>query len=105
MKSRVAAILLTFFLETFGIHKFYLNQKGRGVLYLLFCWILIPLLLSIIDFFSLSLMSDEAFKQEIQFSRSAYDPKLLEIEIRLDKHSAHALLDPGLAQSTLKIGH
>lgn len=33
-RSRLAALLLCFFLEVFGAHKFYLGRLGMGILYL-----------------------------------------------------------------------
>ncbi len=60
-KSRLAAILLAFFLGGFGIHKFYLGQIGWGIVYLVFFWTGIPALISIIEFIMLILMSDEKF--------------------------------------------
>lgn len=35
MKSKGIAYLLWFFLGIFGIHKFYLNKIGVGIIYLL----------------------------------------------------------------------
>jgi TM2 domain-containing membrane protein YozV len=35
MKSKGIAYLLWFFLGVFGIHKFYLNKIGVGIIYLL----------------------------------------------------------------------
>ncbi len=52
-KSDVAAILLAFFLGSFGAHRFYLRQNGWGVLYLLFCWTFIPHLVSFVECFLL----------------------------------------------------
>lgn len=49
-KSYITAVLLTFFLGGFGAHKFYMNQSGKGILYLLFFWTLIPSLLAFIEF-------------------------------------------------------
>jgi len=48
-KSKGTAIVLALFLGGLGIHKFYLNKSGQGILYLLFCWTLIPALIAIID--------------------------------------------------------
>jgi len=48
-KSKVIAALLAFFLGGFGVHKFYLGQVGLGILYLLFCWTLIPALIALIE--------------------------------------------------------
>lgn len=60
-KSRVAAILLAFFLGGFGVHKFYLGRVGQGILYLLFCWTFIPAIVAFIEFIIYLTMSDEAF--------------------------------------------
>lgn len=60
-KNRVAAALFAIFLESFGAHKFYLGQVGRGVLYLIFCWTLIPSILAFIEFILLLAMTDEEF--------------------------------------------
>lgn len=63
-KNRNVAILLAFFLGGLGGHKFYLGQPGRGILYALFCWTLIPSLLALISFFRLILMTDEVFAEK-----------------------------------------
>lgn len=47
-KNKVVADLLAIFLGGFGIHKFYLNRPGQGILYLVFFWTIIP---AIIAFF------------------------------------------------------
>jgi TM2 domain-containing membrane protein YozV len=48
-KSKLAAALLAIFLGGFGMHKFYLGQIGLGVLYLVFCWTLIPAIVGFIE--------------------------------------------------------
>ena len=60
-KSRVAAILLAFFLGGFGVHKFYLGRIGAGVIYLLFFWTFIPSIIAFIEMIIYITMSDEAF--------------------------------------------
>ncbi len=52
-KSDVSAILLAFFLGSFGAHRFYLGQTGWGILYLLFCWTFVPHLISFVECFLL----------------------------------------------------
>jgi TM2 domain-containing membrane protein YozV len=63
MKNKVVAALLAFFLGGFGAHKFYLGQIGWGVVYLLFCWTLIPGLAAFVEFFLLLATSEEAFNR------------------------------------------
>lgn len=48
-KSKGTAVVLAFFLGGLGVHKFYLNKPGQGVLYLLFCWTLIPAIIALIE--------------------------------------------------------
>lgn len=62
-KSRGVAILLTFFLGYFGIHQFYLNRVGLGVLSLLFCWTFIPCIIALIDFIRLLCMDEASFNE------------------------------------------
>jgi len=63
-KSKLAAALLAFFLGSLGVHKFYLGQIGWGVIYLLFCWTLIPGLVSLVEFVLLLTMSDDEFNRK-----------------------------------------
>jgi len=50
-KDSTIGVLLAFFLGGFGAHRFYLRQFGLGVLYLVFCWALIPHLIALIECF------------------------------------------------------
>ena len=52
-KSDVVAILLAFFLGSFGAHRFYMGETGWGILYLLFCWTFVPHLVSFVECFLL----------------------------------------------------
>ena len=61
MSRRSKAILLALFLGGFGVHRFYLNKVGQGILSLLFFWTFIPALIAIIDVIRYALMSNEAF--------------------------------------------
>ena len=70
-KSRSIAILLAIFLGGIGIHKFYLNKPGWGVIYLLFCWTFIPLILALIEALIYLFMSDDKF-QETQVINPTY---------------------------------
>ncbi len=64
MKSKTTAVVLALFLGGFGIHRFYLGESGKGIMYLIFCWTFIPAIIAVIDFISLLLMSEEAFNQK-----------------------------------------
>lgn len=61
MKNKSVATLLAFFLGSFGIHKFYLGETLAGVLYLVFCWTMIPGLIAFFEFIGLLLMSEQSF--------------------------------------------
>lgn len=63
-KSRIAAALFAFFLGALGGHKFYLGQVGMGIVYILFCWTLIPALIAFIEFILFLTMSDDAFNKK-----------------------------------------
>lgn len=61
MKDRTTAIILALFLGGFGIHQFYLGNNTKGVLYLIFCWTLIPVFIAIIDIIILITTNDQSF--------------------------------------------
>lgn len=61
MKSKSTATILAFFLGGLGIHKFYLGKTVQGIMYMLFCWTLIPSILAFFEFFGLLFMSDSSF--------------------------------------------
>jgi TM2 domain-containing membrane protein YozV len=61
MKSKSTAILLALLLGGLGVHKFYLDQPGQGILYLLFCWTFIPAILGLLEAIVYASMSQEAF--------------------------------------------
>lgn len=48
--NKVAYCLLAFFLGGIGAHKFYAGKIGSGILYILFCWTLIPGIIAFIEF-------------------------------------------------------
>jgi TM2 domain-containing membrane protein YozV len=60
-KDKTVAILLAFFLGAFGGHKFYLGQITMGIVYLIFCWTLIPSIVSFVEFILLIIMKPEEF--------------------------------------------
>lgn len=48
-KSTSTALLLCFFLGSFGAHHFYLRRNKLGIFYLMFCWTYVPLIISLIE--------------------------------------------------------
>lgn len=65
-KSKVVAGLLAFFffIGGFGVHRFYLGEVGKGLLYLLFSWTTIPFIISFIDGIALLSMDDDLFDKK-----------------------------------------
>lgn len=74
MKNKTIAAILAFFLGAIGIHKFYLGKTGQGVLYLVFCWTLIPAILALIDFIMLLVMSEEKFNSTYNTVDAIHQP-------------------------------
>ena len=64
MKSRFTAAILAFLLGGWGIHRFYLGQPKKGILYLLFCWTFIPSVIAFADFIIWIIMSDKEWNMK-----------------------------------------
>jgi TM2 domain-containing membrane protein YozV len=64
MKNKTTTAILAFFLGGLGIHRFYLGQGGKGILYLLFCWTFIPAIIAIIDFIVFLTMDENSFNKK-----------------------------------------
>jgi TM2 domain-containing membrane protein YozV len=63
-KNRTAAGIFALILGGVGIHRFYLGQTAAGILYLLFCWTLVPTLISFVEGVLFLTMSDEEFARK-----------------------------------------
>ncbi len=61
MKDKLTAGLLALFTGGLGIHKFYLGDTKKGVLYVCLCWTGVPGILALIDAIKLLTMSNEEF--------------------------------------------
>ncbi|MFW9831101.1 MAG: NINE protein [Candidatus Thorarchaeota archaeon] len=74
-KSKITAGLLAFFLGSLGLHKFYLDKWGQGIIYLLFCWTFIPAIISFFEAIYYWTRSDQEFAQK-------YDPDYGEVYVQ-----------------------
>ena len=63
-KSRSTAVLLAILLGGLGLHKFYLNSPGWGVIYLLLCWTFIPAIIGFLEGITYLSMSDQVFQEK-----------------------------------------
>jgi len=63
-RSRIVTAFLAFFLGGLGVHKFYLGKIGWGIVYLIFCWTLIPSIVALIESIIFFSMNDEEFNQK-----------------------------------------
>lgn len=61
MKDKTTAGILALLVGGIGVHKFYLNKTGQGILYLLFCWTLIPGLIAFFEGIQYLTMDQLAF--------------------------------------------
>ncbi len=60
-KSRITAGILALLVGGLGVHKFYLNKVGQGIVYLLFFWTFIPAIIAFVEGIIYLTQSDEAF--------------------------------------------
>jgi len=49
MKSYGTYVLLALLLGGFGVHKFYVNKPGIGLLYIVFSWTFMPAVISLFE--------------------------------------------------------
>lgn len=73
MKDKTVAALLALFLGGFGMHKFYLGRIGMGIFYLLFCWTLLPALISFFEAIMLLTMSQRVFDAKYNGDSFGYE--------------------------------
>jgi len=63
-RNRKEAGVLAIVLGSLGIHKFYLGQYGKGLIYFATCWSGIPTLMSLGEGIHFLTESDEQFEEE-----------------------------------------
>ena len=64
MKNKTTAGIFALVFGGLGVHRFYLGQKGLGILYLVFFWTLIPTLIAMIDGIVFLTQDDEKFDKK-----------------------------------------
>jgi len=57
------------FFGVFGFQKFYLGEKHKGILSILFFWTFIPSLIGLIDFIKLAVMNEDKFNDLYNFGK------------------------------------
>ncbi len=89
MKEKGTAAVLALFTGNIGLQWFYLERTRNGLLSVLFCWTLIPGLISLVHFFQLLAMDQKNFLRK-------YDPDAFEA-LRLEKlEKLHELKSKGV---------
>lgn len=63
-KSRGLAIVLALILGGLGAQWFYLERPWRGLVYILFCWTLIPSILALIEIIVWASMPKESWDEK-----------------------------------------
>lgn len=71
-KSRIMAALFGILLGGLGIHHFYLGRVGLGILYVVFCWTLVPAIVGFIEGIIYLSMSDAAFSAKYDAQATAW---------------------------------
>ncbi len=73
-KSRITAGILGILLGGIGVHKFYLNKIGLGILYVVFCWTAIPAIIGLVEGIIYLTQDDVTFgrQQMVAVRRSSY---------------------------------
>ncbi len=94
MKNKTTAAILAFFLGGLGVHRFYLGQAGLGLIYLIFCWTLIPSLIAFIDFIVFLTMDENIFNEKYNSSIRPNGMTNISAMDELEKY--HALKEKGI---------
>lgn len=79
VKDKTTAAILAFFLGGIGVHKFYLNQTGAGVIYLLFCWTGFPALIAFAEFIYFLVMSPAEFDRRYNQQMLPYQQPIAQL--------------------------
>ncbi len=91
MKSKVAAGILAFFVGIFGVHRFYLGESGKGILYAIFCWFPLTWLIAFIDGIIFLTMDDEIFNAK--YNPHLYHNKRHDVNININTQSGQTSVE------------
>ncbi len=90
MKDKNVAGILALFLGWLGVHRFYLGQKGLGMLYLIFCWFPLIWLIALIDAVGLLSMDPQRFDRKYNKEYLFFKRKM-EAEFPSSKSSGNSI--------------
>lgn len=103
MKNKTTAGLLAFFLGGLGVHRFYLNQTGLGILYLVFCWTGIPLIVGVIDGIIFLTTDEIKFNQKYKLIPPSYERPIYVPTNTIDIQQPILNIEPFDNEKTLNI--
>ena len=97
MKEKTVTALLALFLGFIGIHRFYLGQTVKGLIYLIFFWTFIPAIISFIEaiiFFTMDQQTFDAKYNTKSLQNQVINNKPTNVAEELEK--LHALKEKGI---------
>lgn len=97
MKDKTVAGLLALFLGWIGIHCFYLGKTVKGLIYLLFCWTLIPGIIAFVEAIIYFTMEQENF--DAKYNKKAMQTQALNnkpISVAEELEKLHSLKEKGI---------
>lgn len=100
MKDKTIAGVIALFLGSLGIHKFYLNKPGKGILYFIFSWTTIPFWLGLIEGVQYLTMSQEGF--DYRYNRQLVLPHGPPPRQQITDRPSHKSLNPYQKQQPKK---
>jgi TM2 domain-containing membrane protein YozV len=94
MKDKTTAGILALLLGAIGVHRFYLGQAGKGLMYLLFCWTFVPAIIALIDGIIFLTMDVDAFNKKYNMGKSM--PVSAGVNTADELEKLHALKEKGV---------
>ena len=79
MRDKSIAAILALFAGGIGAHKFYLGRTGAGLMYLLFCWTMIPGFIAFFEFIGLMLMDQDEFNRRYNGRNMLMAPNVVNV--------------------------